>query len=522
MLVACRPGDRPLPSLPAPGPVVTESPSLSTPPDAPLARRLRLAVDRPARLVASLAADDGETTEVAFDAVSDAFDVPLLGFAPDRDTIVTLTVIDPDTGVGAVLDPLLVHPDPLPPTFPTIEVLANDPDRREPGYWLLSFEVPGGTSWLAVLDPGSPGSTGACDVVWLYTGEIDWGDIRATDRGTLFGLSAGAIEMDWLGGVIGRWFPGASGEGGDVSIPWPLHHEGYVVGDGSVLSLVASSAEVPAYPESYDDPTPTGPATVADDHVVRFSTSDGEVQLDRPLSTMLDTARIGFGSLLPLVSGFDWVHANAIVPWPGGGLLLSVRHQDAMVKLSDAGDVEWILGDPAGWNRTFTDRLLTPTDGTRWMYHQHGPDVDEDGQIVVFDNRMFTRTPYTPDTGELPESRVVAYAVDAEARTVTERWSWAPAEPLLSNALGNAAWLPVTGHALADFGFLDGERGQFNAELGLGRKSVRLIELDPTDPDPVVDVRLSNPIDVASEGVTAYRVFPIGSMYAGIATVTLR
>lgn len=493
-------------------PSVLSGPTLSATDDTPLSRRLTLEVDRPCRLSVELRSDEG-AVEVVFADRATAFDVPILGLHPATQTEITARLVD-DDGVGKVVPVGLLWTEPLPDSFPTIDVLAADPARAEPGYWLVSMGVPDGAAWLAVLDAYD------LSVVWVYTGAIDWGDVRDTPDGTLIGLAGGAWEMDLTGRILTHYTPSVSPQTeSSVSIPWlNLHHELYPLDDGTMVSLTTGVVVAPQYPLSYDDPTPVGPAAILDDHVVRFD-RDGVALGEVALSSVLDTARIGFGSLTPVFGGYDWSHANAVVPY-GDELVVSVRHQDALVALDADGQLAWILGDPAGWPAAFAPYLLSPTPGTTWMYHQHGHNIDADGRIVLFDNRMVSHTPYSPDPLEVLASRIVAYAVDEDARTVDQLWAWSPPDgPLLSNALGNAQWLPTTGHVLADFGFLDGEAGVLNETVGRGRKHVRLMEIDPDEVQPIVDVRMWIDAELEPEGVKAYRVDAMPSLYGPLATV---
>lgn len=490
-----------------PGPEVVVGPDLDTPPDTPLARRLTLRTDRPATLTATFTVNDVRR-EVTFDTITNDFDVPLLGFPPGRTTPVALRL---DDGRGVTeLDPVDVVTDPLPDEFPAIDVLLHDADRAEPALWLLSLEVPKLRSWLAIYDVADE------EIVWLYDG-TDWGDVHQSVRGTLIGLSPSALEMDLLGNEISGWTTTPETPT-DRSIAWvDLQHELFPLEDGSLLSLSEIEVRAEHYPRSYEDPIPLGPAAVADHHVVWFE-ADGSTRADWSLAERLETTRIGFGSLGYAQHGYDWIHANAVIPEPDGGVIVSARHQDALVALDPAGDLRWILGDPAGWSDISAPYLLTPTPGTTWPYHAHGPDL-VDGDLVLFDNRMFTHTPYTPEPPDPPTSRVVAYRVDPDVMTVTELWSWWPPGGLLSNALGSADWLPETGHVLADFGFLLGEGAITNDERGWGNRNVRIVEIAPGETDPVVDVRLRTDPAIAPTGVSAYRVEPIRSLYGPTATL---
>jgi hypothetical protein len=266
-----------------------------------------------------------------------------------------------------------------------------------------------------------------------------------------------------------------------------------------------------AYPVDYADPTVTEPATLVDARVVRFG-ADGSTLSSWSLASRLDTARIGFNSLTDIGAGFDWIHANAVIP-DGDGVIVAARHQDCLVRLDADGALDWILGDPAGWDPRFADHLLAPTPGTTWPYHMHGPEIDDEGRLWMFDNQTVTATPYAGEPAEAGPSRIVAYTVDAGARTVSQVAEWAPPVALLSHALGNVRRLEGTDHLLADFGLLQAEDGVDNEQVGRGQNHARILEIDPSRTEPVVDIRVSTRAILTPGGVNVYRVAPVRSLY---------
>jgi hypothetical protein len=207
--------------------------------------------------------------------------------------------------------------------------------------------------------------------------------------------------------------------------------------------------------------------------------------------------------------GLDWAHGNAAAP-DGDGWLVNLRHQDAVVRLTGDGAVDWILANPTGWWPPLADhRLKARRDDMRWPYHMHAPERMPDGGLLVFDNGNYQTTPYHPHPPVRRESsRVVAYDIDPVARTVEERWAIAATRTgyLYSEAVGDADYLPETGHVLAVYGRLQGEGDIDNAAVGRGTHHARVIEMDPTTPElPVLDVRLWSPADVIPDGWTVYR-----------------
>ena len=109
-------------------------------------------------------------------------------------------------------------------------------------------------------------------------------------------------------------------------------------------------------------------------------------------------------------------------------------------------------------------------------------------------------------------SRVVAYAIDETAFTVRQAWDYAPpGEALRCPRMGDADPLPVTGHVLANFGWI--EEGELDAEGNPEEVSMRLIELDPLTGEAVLDLWLRAPNDGGLPGVRSYRSEAIGSLY---------
>lgn len=519
LLLACTPegGDGRAPPVDTgtpPDPIgVLSGPTLSDGIDTPLARRLALETEVPTTLTLTLSSDD-ETLEVVFPGLSATHDVPVLGFEPDQDWTVGIR-ITADDGRSTVLPPIPVHTDPLPADFPILEGLAFDADRSAGGYWLVPLEVPNALAfWLVAIDPSDH------EVAWLYDGPTNWGDVRMTESGTILGLAGGAVEMDLNGRPVRSWRRQLTGAENEVLIPWSLDHELFPMPDGSFFSLTATSLDVPRYPTSYEDPDPTAEARIVDSRVLRFA-ADGSPISSWPLSARLDTARIGFNSLQLTSGGYDWVHTNAVIP-DGDGVIVSLRHQDSLIRLGSDGALDWILGDPAGWDRTFTGSLLTATAGTRWPYHQHGPAFDDDGWLWVFDNRTVEATPYAAVPPLAGASRVVAYTVDGAARTVTQVAEWSPPTELRSGALGNVAPIAGSGHVLVDFGMLLAEGDTPDADLGWGAHHTRIMEVDPAETEPVADLRIRTDPAVTPEGMNVYRAVPIPSLYPPGVTVTRR
>jgi hypothetical protein len=85
----------------------------------------------------------------------------------------------------------------------------------------------------------------------------------------------------------------------------------------------------------------------------------------------------------------DWVHGNAVTETPEGDLLLSLRHQDWVIKVdfrhgSGSGSILWRLGEDG-------DFTIDSTDPHPWFSHQHDAEMEPDGTMSLFDNNNLGR-----------------------------------------------------------------------------------------------------------------------------------
>jgi arylsulfate sulfotransferase len=435
-------------------------------------------------------------------------ELPLYGLRPDAEQRVQLTLID-EAGARWPGPARLFRTDPLPPRFPQLEVLVHDRAAMEPGYTLFDIKSPTGDAYfLVALDRN-------LEVVWYHLPPRSVGDVRRTPDGHLWGLAGvGAFERDLMG-VEHRAY---GSDEGLIPLPVPaLHHEIFVLpNQRGFLSLNSGIGAVGGYPYSYDTPHVLGPADIIDHRAVHIGL-DGELIRTVQFSDILDPSRIGFDSLNGSASGYDWAHANGVVEDESGRWILSARHQDALVAVRPDNGIDWILGHHGGWADRHRALLLEPVgEPFSWPFHAHAPEWS-DGTLILFDNGNWRASPYDPPSTarHAPYSRVVAYAIDEEARTVRELWSFRDTVTgsLFSPALGDADRMPHTGHILATFGFLDGEALVPNADHGLGRKSVRLIEFDPATGSTLMDVRLFGWLDEEPEGFKTYRAERVPSLY---------
>lgn len=491
----------------------------------PLARRLEVTAARPVRVEASWG---GRTVDFQ---VSDlTHTLPLVGFLPDSTTPLTITLTDEDGGVTT--HAFEVVTEPLPTTFPSVEVLALDPARVQPGYTLVAPRPANAhgerheADYIVLLDEHGR-------VVWYHAPSEPITDASMLPNGHLLtqvwsldgSLGGSLAEIDLLGNEIRRWHGTTGGAGGVddrvVEGVEGFHHEGRPTPWGTYLTLTKEPLSVPNYPTSYTNPEASAPATVGADVAVEFDAS-GAVVNRWPMADHLDPTRVGFMSIesssydgLP-----DWTHANAVTVDPlDDAVVLSLRNQSALVKLTRAGDLVWILGDPADWAPAQRPYLLTPVDADMaWFYYQHDPSFRGDGRVVVFDNGVERVMPHSGDP-PLPTAarytRVVEYQIDAAAGTVAETWAYEVAVDgvLFSEFAGGTEYL-ANGNVLACYGYVSRVDGVPISLNGFGALAVRLVEIAPgPNPEPVLDVRISTREDQLQAGVSAYRAERVATLY---------
>ena len=152
-----------------------------------------------------------------------------------------------------------------------------------------------------------------------------------------------------------------------------------------------------------------------------------------------------FGDIAGVGPGRNWAHVNSVDYDPSDdSIIISSRHQSALIKIGRDKKVKWIVGSHEGWKKEFQDKLLTPIDkngkplkcegskcegGFDWTWTQHTAwKIDElsKGDIVyvsVFDNgdgRAFVQ----PEDQNEKYSRAVVYKIDQKAMTVEQVWEY--------------------------------------------------------------------------------------------------
>ncbi|MCD8213132.1 MAG: aryl-sulfate sulfotransferase [Campylobacter sp.] len=160
-----------------------------------------------------------------------------------------------------------------------------------------------------------------------------------------------------------------------------------------------------------------------------------------------------FGDIAGTGIGRNWAHVNSVDHDANDdSIIISSRHQNAIIKIGRDKKVKWILGGYKGWGEKFKNKLLTPVDskgkkivcdddftkcpgylndegGFDFTYTQHTAfviDEKSDKNVVylsVFDNgdaRGFEQ----PAMSSMKYSRAVIYKIDQKKMTVEQIWEY--------------------------------------------------------------------------------------------------
>lgn len=314
--------------------------------------------------------------------------------------------------------------------FPDTEVVVHEPDLVQSGHRLLCFigQLGGGLRQLmAIVNLEG-------EVVWNWEGpeapglimapslKSDGSGVRAIRliRGSDGRFSGWITEVDWDGNITYE-APLPNDADGRRIVP---HHELEELPDGRLLYLGWEWREYPTGPGGTMIPAEGdiiqifNPATNQVDW--SWSIFDHYTPLTRPTPEEADPALSGFGT--------DWSHANGIEWDPTNSIFwMSVRHFDALIGVEFPGGNTVEIG-PQGM-------------GGFLFSHQHAPELQADGSILLWDNGNITNPPqpYLPlNYQELSYVRQIEF--DLNAQTAGEVFSWT--DGFYDRAVGDADRLP--------------------------------------------------------------------------------
>ena len=198
----------------------------------------------------------------------------------------------------------------------------------------------------------------------------------------------------------------------------------------------------------------------------------------------------------------DWSHAIAIVPTEHNWMV-SLRNLDRILEIDPTtNSVEWIFG-PQG------DFELV--EGSRWFSRQHSPSITDDGNLLMYDNGL-DRVDASEHPDERPFTRVVEYALDHDAMTATEIWSWDGGERYICPITGTVQSLENGNHFISDGALISDMEGV--TLTSPPHYSARLREIVGTkDPEVIWELIVGTPEDTEAPAWYVYRAERIDSLY---------
>jgi len=527
---ALRAGDVTAPVFLSPFPQLLRNPIRWVPQSA----RIKVFTDEPTQVWIEFDDGSGSSRVELADAefTTNHTRIPIVGLKHGRTTDLRVIVRDA-SGNEATWPTTLVFPArALPADFPPLNVQVADTELMEPGYTLFATRgVMSGVSnnWIIALDRDG-------DVVWYYRrpgpGGVNIEQLR--NGNLLWSRARHTLELDILGKVLNKWYPGrldagsGAGAGAVIVDTDSFHHEMREMPEGEEADFLALSSELRVFDDYPIDEIDTSMTmdgvNVIGDVIVEFK-RDGTIVRELKLLDVLDPFRLcydsigGFwdsriyGTVTPGIQTQDWSHANSVViDTNDDTYVVSVRHQDAVVKIDrQSGQIVWIHGAHERWNAPWDQYLLTPVGHPhRWQFHQHAPEINADGNLVLFDNGNWRAIPpTTPSTLEQSFSRAIEFRIDPVNMTSLQIWWYgSPAvgseQHMFSRFICDADPLPESDNIPVTNG------GNF--EIGVPVNHVLLLELTRTRPAvKVFEATIKDENEL--ESWTVYRSERIPSLY---------
>lgn len=279
----------------------------------------------------------------------------------------------------------------------------NDPTQTR---GLLTRVLPGGT--MLVLANGTNSQDATTQLQIVREIDLAGNTLRETNASRI------REQLDAMGLVSNCT------RGGSVCAVGSFHHDAIRLPNGHTLVLGTEERMYPAGTQGA-----TGPVDILGDVVVDLDENlqvawfwDSFADLDVNRAAILgETCAPGLRACTPLFLApvtNDWLHCNSIQYTTDHNLIISMRHQDWVIKVdyqdgTGDGHVIWRLG--AGG-----DFSIVSNDPSPWFSHQHEAAFEPDGTFSVFDNGN-TRVADNP--GKTENSRGQVYQIDENNRTAT-------------------------------------------------------------------------------------------------------
>jgi len=511
----------------------------------PLMAELVLDFDEPLLPAVRLVGPGGTSHVPVPSRAGEQHTILLAGMRADSDYSVEVDLLDPSCAVVGSVAALSVTTGSLPPDLPAMTASISDPERMAPGLTMFNIldlrddfgageDRPEGTppppaGWIFMADHEG-------EIVWFHSEPHPLGDVRMLGDGTIlyeFNDTAarridlrGNVLEEWAGSIItGRFKFDALGRqvvGDDPVVvdTDAMHHEHTPLPDGTRATL---STEIRVF-DGFDEPlcgedpaTFDGTYHLVGDIVVVFDPHSGGILSEFSMFDYFDPTTdpetlnlcgLPFDFVFPnwLYNGVDdqrrdWTHANGIeADEANNTLMVSIRHLDALIGIrwktdanGPAGEILWHSG-PRG------DLELLSGD---WHLHQHAPELQADGTVLLYDNGN-GRPGRGPADAPL-YSRAVHYEIDAEAGTVEQLWEYRSnrdGQLLFAAFVGDADRLE-NGNVLITNGGVNGSTGD-----ALSAQITEVVPVGADDGSVVFSLEVNG-----GPGWIVYRAERIASVY---------
>lgn len=325
----------------------------------------------------------GLTTPMEAEAATE-HEVVLLGLSADTEVDVAVVLED-----GGESESVVATTGSLPTEIPALTATGGGNDR----YVLTS--IMGGVTAAVILNPD--GTVG-----WYHVDSrgLDVYRVRLSVDGRSVLYNAASVSGDPADDseLVRVSLDGTE----ETTIPVPLLAHDFVEhADGTIAAIVVEYRDVDGVPTRGDKLVEIAPDGTQTDVWSAWDCLD-------PVASPGDEPEAG------------WTFANALDWDPdANAYTLGMRAQSSILRIDRAtGTCAWILGGESA--------TVDFAEGSDAFLHQHQFDLTDDG-IVVFDN----------DGPAGAVSRVLEYALDLDAGTAREVWSYTADPPVYSFVLGD-------------------------------------------------------------------------------------
>ncbi|GAA4892440.1 aryl-sulfate sulfotransferase [Ferrimonas pelagia] len=147
-----------------------------------------------------------------------------------------------------------------------------------------------------------------------------------------------------------------------------------------------------------------------------------------------------YGDIPGVGTGRNWAHVNSIAyDEKDDSIIISSRHQSAVIKIGRNKEVTWIIAARAGWNDELASKVLQPVnskgkkinctengkceDNFDFTWSQHTAWISSKGTITVLDNGE-ARHMEQPALPSMKYTRFVEYKVNEKQGTVEQVWEY--------------------------------------------------------------------------------------------------